>query len=126
MRVLALLVLLAGCIGGDETVSKYIDHPKWQVVSLNGAPLVGATLDLSEPGRVSGRAHCNQYFAEQSAPYPWFKVGPIGATRMACPDLENEQAYFDALSSMTLAEANGPVLILSNDDGDALVFEPAP
>ena len=55
-------------------------------------------------------------------PYPWIKIENIAATKRACPDLAAESAYFTSLQAMTLSEVLGDVLILSNDEGDEMVF----
>ena len=95
----------------------------WQLVEIDGNAFAArATLDLSEAGRITGRAPCNGYFADQTAPYPWFRAGPIGVTRRACPDLQQENAFLSALPEMTLAEVSGGTLILSNDAGRQMVF----
>jgi len=96
----------------------------FNLVSIDGAPFgAEATIDLSEAGRIQGQAPCNQYFADQKTVYPWFEAGPIGATRMACDKLNEETAFFSALSEMTLSEALGDTLILSNPDGSEMVFQ---
>jgi len=118
---LIALLVLPGCLQ-DETLSGYGER-LWALTQQDGTPMTAeVTLDLRAPGRVSGTAPCNRYSAAQTAPYPWVEVGPITATRRACPDLPAEQAYFDLLSRMTLAEVSGPVLILSNDAGKTLTF----
>lgn len=123
--------MLLTCVGltacnADETVSAYAAN-LYQLQSIDGAPFAArATLDLSTPGRVTGQAPCNRYFADQSAPYPWFALGPIGATRMACPDLPAETTYLNSLSDMTFAEAQGQILILSNEAGREMVFQALP
>ena len=110
----------------DETLSGYADAGSiWVLSDLNGAP-IRATLRLPEAGRVTGQGPCNSYSASQSAPYPWFKLGPIASTRRACPELQQEQAYFSALARMSLSEVSGDVLILSNEAGEKLVFRAAP
>jgi len=125
MRVLLILLtsLLAAC-GPDETISGYAGTDTvWTLQELDGNPFPHrATLSFPEEGRVSGQAPCNRYFGAQTAPYPWFKAEGLGSTKMACPALAQEQAFFDALSAMTLAEVSGPVLILSNDAGREMVF----
>ena len=100
---------------------------RYRLTTLNGVPFTAsATLDLSTPGKISGDAPCNRYFADQTAPYPWFDAGPIGATRRACPDLAAETAYLTALAAMEFAETLGDTLILSNSDGAELVFQALP
>ena len=90
---------------------------------LNGAAFPArATIGFPEEGKVVGDGPCNGYSAAQSAPYPWIALGPVAATKRACPDLEAEVAFFEALSRMTLIEVSGSALILSNDDGESLVF----
>jgi len=42
---------------------------------------------------------------------------------MACEKLNEETAFFSALSEMTLSEALGGTLILSNPDGREMVFQ---
>lgn len=85
----------------------------------------GATLDTSEPGRISGQAPCNAYSATQDARPPRFAPGPIAATRRACLHMRGEADFFSALSEMTRIDGNGTGLVLSNDRGREMVFERA-
>lgn len=109
----------------DESISKFTDSTaEYHLVTLDGAPFEGrATIQFPEPGQVVGQAPCNRYFSTQTKPYPWFGLEGIGATRMACPELDLEGAFFAALESMSLAEVAGGTLILSNADGRQMVFE---
>jgi heat shock protein HslJ len=123
--LIALAVLLAAACQADETVTAYTDGTRvFTLQSIDGIPFgATATIDLSEAGKITGQAPCNRYFAAQSAPYPWFMAGPIGSTRMACPDLVSETTFFTALELMTLAEVVGDTLILSNDTKSEMVFQ---
>ena len=118
------LVLAAGCAAGDETLSAYGAAGRvWVLERIGETPASpGITLDASVPGRIAGQGPCNTYSAEQTAPYPWFSLGPIAATRRACPDMAAEAAFFDALRRATIAEVSGDLLILSNTDGLEMVF----
>ena len=120
-------LLLAAC-NEDETISGYADSAATYILTeIDQNPFsASATLRFPEAGKISGRAPCNRYFAEQELPYPWFKVGPIGATKMACPALRAEQSFFDAIRAMTLVEVSGGVLVLSNEDGREMVFKTDP
>lgn len=125
MRWWPILLFLAAC-NQDETVSGYLGDTTgpFELISINKAPFdASATLDLTEQGRISGSAPCNTYFADQTAPYPWFAIGPIGATRRACQDLQQEGEFFDALSRMTIAEVSGNILILKNTEDEEMVFQ---
>ena len=126
MRLLPLVLIttLAGC-WGDETISGYADPDReYRLIELDGTAFdARATIQFSEEGRVTGQAPCNTYFATQTVPYPWFNVDTIGATRMACPDLNTEARFFAALEEMSLAEVLGDTLILRNDAGREMVFK---
>ena len=53
-----------------------------------------------EKGRISGSAGCNRYNANLEAPTPYeLKVGPVIATRIACPEpqMEAESRFLKAL-----------------------------
>ncbi len=118
-----LLAFIPAC-QGDETLSAYGAADKvWVLESVDGAAWSArTTITFPEEGKFAGNAPCNAYFGAQRAPYPWFEAGPIGATRRACPELDQEAKYFKALEAMTLAEVSGDVLVLSNEDGREMVF----
>lgn len=118
------LLLLMGC-GPDETISGYADPEATYILQeVNGAPFPAtASIQFPQEGQITGQGPCNTYSATQSAPYPWFDIGPILATRRACPALADEARFFETLSNMTLAEALGTTLILSNDAGTQMVFQ---
>ena len=121
---LSLPILLASC-QKDETISGYVAHEaEFYLTEISGVRFVAkASIRFPEQGSVTGKAPCNSYAAPQSAPLPWFELGPIRSTRSACPDLALETEFFDHLSRMTLAETLGHVVILRNDAGEEMVFE---
>ena len=125
-RLIPLYLLLAAC-AGDESVSAYGAADRtWQLIEIDGqAFTASATLAFPEPGRIAGRAPCNAYVGEQTAPYPWFEVGAILSTKAACPDLDQEQRFLSSLSDMTLSEVSGTVLVLSTPEGREMVFTTA-
>lgn len=124
-RLIIVFALLTSACQADETVTGYLSGPSvFKVVSIDGEPFTeDATIDLSETGRISGKAPCNQYSAEQKAVYPWFEAGAMISTRMACPNLDAEMVFLTAISEMTLSEVAGDTLILSNTDGREMVFQ---
>ena len=128
MRTLPFLAVLNACEQPDETVTAYAEHDgPYQLSTLNGAPYPAkATIDLRVTNTVSGYGPCNAYRTSQTAPYPWLTLGPITATRRACDDLDAEALYLEALASMTIVEAAGEILILSNEAGGRLVFYASP
>ena len=121
--VITFVLSLTAC--ADETISGYADpDATYRLVELGGEPFPArATIRFPEEGRLEGDAPCNRWFAKQNVPYPWFEAGSIGATKRGCADLALETAFFEALGAMTLVEVQGPVLILSDDDGRSMVFQ---
>jgi heat shock protein HslJ len=121
--VAAALLFAASCTA-DETVAAYGGADRvWTLTELDGAPFSArATLSFPDRGRIAGQAPCNRYFGTLTAPYPWFATDMLGSTKMACPDLAQEDAFFSALAAMTQAETLGNTLILRTDDGREMVF----
>jgi heat shock protein HslJ len=125
IRIFLILAMTMTACQADETISGYSDTDAvWQLTEINGqAPKSTVTLTFPEQGKIAGRAPCNRYFGTQTKPLPWFETGPIASTKMACPHLEEETQYFQALEQSTLAEVSKTTLILSNDTGPILTFK---
>ncbi len=125
MRPVLMLSLILASACADETISGYADpSATYRLLEIDGTRFEPrATITFRETGRAAGEAPCNSWSAAQSVPYPWFQLGPIAATRRACPYLAEEERFFNALGQMSLAEVQGPVLILSNDAGREMIFE---
>lgn len=111
----------------DETVAAYGAADQiWTLQEIDGQPYeANALLRFPEEGRIAGNAPCNSYDGTLNAPYPWFEVQNLNATRAACAELEAEGFYFAALMTMTQSEVSGNVLILRNEDGHEMVFTAA-
>ncbi len=130
MRLLLILIpllALTGCFQ-DESVSAYGAAGKtWTLAELDGAAFTQrASLTFPEPGKIAGAAPCNGFSGDMTAPYPWFEIGPLATTRMACPDMDAENRFFAALGDMTLSEVSGDTMILSNDSAREMVFKADP
>ena len=121
-RWLFPLLALAAC--QIETISSHAKPDEVFVLTrFNDMPMAERiTLQFPERFRIAGQGPCNRYFAEQPEPLPWFDLGPIGATRRACPALDLEQRYFAALDAVQFAERAGDVVLLTNESGLELVF----
>ena len=125
MRLLTLAALLAIPACADESISGYADPAAtYRLTQIDGQPFTAnATIAFPEQGTATGQTPCNIWSADQTAPYPWLALGPIAVTERACPDMADERVFLDALTTMTLAEVQGPILILSNDEGAEMVFD---
>lgn len=124
-RIAFLFTILMASCGANETVRNYGGGDKvWALKSINETPVkTTITLQFPDEGGIIGQAPCNSYFATMTAPYPWFKVGPIGATRMACDDLDKEADYFEMLEKMQQVEVLGNTLVLTDGAKLELVFK---
>lgn len=99
----------------------------WQLVTLDGAAVAAtSTLRFDAEGGISGQAPCNRFMAQQTDALPQLAIGPIAATRMACPDLGAEATYLQALGEMTSLARAGDTLVLRNDAGREMVFTAPP
>ena len=118
MNRLALIAAfaLSACVAtADETaLAPGVSKMDWQLVEVDGAnPGWTATLNLGEPGKISGQAPCNRYFGPLSRDGATFKVGPLAATRMACLHMIGEAEFFALLAGIETAEQHPGLLILS-------------
>jgi copper homeostasis protein (lipoprotein) len=84
-----------------------LENRRWQLVELNGQPVQpvqgreGAFLELDgAQARVTGNASCNRFFGTyELMAGSRLRFGPnLGSTMMACPELERERAFLDALA----------------------------
>ena len=82
----------------------------WQVSTLNGSDVGDAlvTLNFHEPGRLAGKAACNNYMASYTLNDDSFTVKTGGVTMMACPQplMKLEQQFLDALEGVEQADIN--------------------
>ena len=109
-----LCASLAAC-AADETITAYGAGDRvWRVSEINGAAFEPtATISFATAGTVTGTAPCNTFTARQMAPYPWIELGPIAATKRACPDLAQEATFFETLSAVNTADVLGGTMILT-------------
>lgn len=130
IHLLASLALVA-CVargGADETaLTPEISKKDWSLAEVDGkAPGWTATLNLGEPGRITGQAPCNRYFADVTRDGTSFMPGLIGATKMACLQIDGEAEFFALLSAVTTAEMGPGSLILSGGGHQMRFVQPIP
>jgi heat shock protein HslJ len=126
MPVLAPLLLapLLLALTMTPAAAETLTGRDWQLLAIDGAIFdAAATLRIEEDGGLSGQAPCNRWFARNQSALPALDLAGIGATRMACDQLAEEQVFFDALAAMTaLAMDGGGTLILTGADGRSMEF----
>ena len=72
-------------------------------------------------GRLSGHGGCNRFFGSYEITDDRVSVGPLGATRMACPGpvMELEMAFMSALEQAGGFTRDGTRLVLTDKQGNA-------
>ena len=123
-----LAIWMTSCKSAKESVS--LTGVKWVAESLNGKEIkfkeggseVFITLESSDK-KVFGRAGCNRFFGVYEQNESQLTFSGMGATKMACPDMEvegkilkamNEVKSFDKLSGggIGLYDANNALVIV--------------
>ncbi|MBL9049263.1 MAG: META domain-containing protein [Tabrizicola sp.] len=123
MRRLALALLVATALTGPVS-AKDPTGIDWQLLAIDGKVVdIPATLRIEASGSLSGHAPCNSFGARNLARYPELDLQGIRSTKRACDRLDQEQAFFSALKSMTRAEQTGERnLVLLGPDGRSMEF----
>lgn len=109
-----------------------LDGTEWQLREVRAAESLDLqdlriTADFREQ-QIAGHAGCNRYFAPLTDEGRGrIAVGPVGATRMACPEpqMRVEQAYLGLLAQVEWFGFGLGELMLGTPEG-VLVLDPAP
>jgi heat shock protein HslJ len=128
--------LLLGCAkspvaSGDSGAlqGKGLTGTAWRLQDLGGAVVldgVEATLEFPEEGKVAGRGSCNRFFGSVKVEGEKISFGPLGSTKMACPEAisNQESKYLEALQSAERFTVDGSTLsIHSPGTKEPLRFE---
>jgi len=102
-----------------------IENIQWHLNEVDGSP-VSPMADTRQPhilldpvkNQVRGFGGCNTFFSSYEREGSSLTFGPVGATRMACPNvaMELETSVFDALeSSRTWKKENDSILLIGED-----------
>lgn len=102
----ALVVAWEGSGRGEPLSTHQLTGVEWRVSKLSGHT-VALSVDRQQPfiifdaakTQASGYAGCNRFFGGYELNGEALKFGPIGATKRACPDLEEgvETEFFKVL-----------------------------
>lgn len=82
----------------------------------------GIFVSFEVDGGIKGRGGCNNFFGSLVQTEAGIKIGPLGATRMACPQaiMSREMAFLEALQKTRGFQANNDSLRLLDDEGSVL------
>lgn len=97
----------------------------WTAEEIGGAPRtpgVASFITLTGDGKVRGRGGCNSFSGRWEVVDGVLTIGPLGATRRACPPptMDQEARFFSALESARGFRMQQGLLVLLDADGAAL------
>ena len=127
--VLCMAMLLVSCMKKEVlpsgTQAATIETIQWYLTEVGGSPVSPVAHDKQphihlnpEEKQATGFAGCNHFFGRYELDGSSLTFGPMGATRMACPDLETglETSVFDALeNTRKWKKADEELLLLEED-----------
>lgn len=125
----ALLLAMTACGGSHETTR--LEDTTWKLSSMNGIPqsAIGSeadafTISFSKTDTlVSGRTNCNRFFGKYDVKGDKLGMKNMGITRMACPDMQYEDAFVQMLDRVNRYEIRNRELTLYNDKTSLAVFK---
>jgi len=99
---------------------------KWRAVSVGEEAIPansGIYIQFEVDGSIEGHAGCNGFFGSLEQRDSGVGVGPLGATRMACPDpiMSRELTFIDAVQKMASFQSTSDTLSLLDEESDVLV-----
>ncbi len=132
--LVATVALTAGCCN-CRSYQKKTRRPlvgtEWQLIQLEGRNVKADpgtfTLRLDDGGNVSGMGACNHLMGSYSTgERRALKIGPLASTKMACPNLGQEQQFLRAIEATTHYDMDGPMLLLLSNGELRAVFQAKP
>ena len=135
-RIAALIATIAftagccNCRSYQKKTRRPLEGTEWQLIQLDGRSVKAApeTFVLKlENGSVSGAGACNRLMGSyKTGERRALKIGPLATTKMACPNLDQEQQFLRALESTTHYDMDGPMLLLLSNGELHAVFQALP
>ena len=128
LLVLFCLVLMGVGCNSSKNMAK-LNDVKWELKMLNDKE-VKLTDNNSEvyiqfneaEKRASGRSGCNRFFGNYEMEGDKLKFSPMGATRMACPDMQIESEFFQMLETVDAYSIKDGLLSLKSKGKVVAVF----
>lgn len=127
--------LIAGCCNCRSYQTKTrrpLVGTEWQLIQLGGKSVkpepdkFTITL-LADGSRLTGVGACNRLMGSYKTDSKrTLKFGPLASTMMACPGMEQEDAFTRALEATTHYDMDGPMLLLLSNGDLQAVFQAKP
>ncbi len=139
LTLLAAALLAAGITGcgtspGPDARAIDLAGTSWLLTHVDGEPLpsdfaprelISLRFSGHEPS-VNGFAGCNRYGGPYEQDGADLRFARLRATRMACPELEWEHRFLQALQEVTSHGLREGRLVLRSNERERLAFVPAP
>ncbi|WP_418992112.1 META domain-containing protein [Alistipes sp.] len=124
----ALLLAMTACGGAKH--DKALEGTTWKLATMPGIPASAISSQADaftlhfDPADtlVSGRTNCNRFFGKYQIRDRKLDFENMGMTRMACPDMQYEDAFVKMLDEVDRFEIKGSQLTLMDDKKTLAVF----
>lgn len=125
----AVTWLYGGCMssGSNQSLDRLIGI-EWLALDIDGTPVKNkteSTISFEDATRVIGNGGCNRFFGTAKLSGETLEVGPLGTTRMACPEtiMNQEHRFLKALESVRRYRVDDAtdLLYLSNEQGKPIL-----
>lgn len=115
---------LAMLLAGGTVLADGLAGSEWRPVQLGEHAVADAAslfVRFEAEGRVAGHGGCNRFFGAYQIADGRISIGPLGATRMACPepDMNLETEFFQALEQARGFSRDGTRLVFTDEQGNA-------
>ena len=133
--LIATIALTAGCCNCrsyQKKTRRPLEGTEWQLIQLGGKSVrpEEGTFSLrfdAEKQTASGTGACNRFSGRYTAgERRALRIGPLASTMMACPDMDQERDYTEALEATTHYDMDGPMLLLLANGELRAVFQAQP
>lgn len=128
----ALLAAMTAC-GGSQKKSLPLEGTTWKLAKMDVIPAKNIdaepdffTLEFNAADTmVTGRTNCNRFFGKYELKGQQLEFENLGMTRMACPEMQYEDAFVKMLDEVDRYEIDGSKLKFYDDKKVLAEFRPA-
>lgn len=118
----ALLAAMTAC-GGSQEKALPLEGTSWKLAKMDAIPAKAITAEAdyftlefnAADTLVSGRTNCNRFFGKYELKGQKLEFENLGMTRMACPEMQYEDAFVRMLDEVDRYEIKGSELKFYDD-----------
>ena len=120
----ALLVTMAAC--GSAAQDKTLEGTTWKLAKMESIPATAINQETDFFTMVAGRTNCNRFFGRYELKGKKLEFENMGMTRMACPDMQYEDAFVKMLDEVDSYAIEGSELKFYDDKKVVAEFRAVP